>query len=327
MDNNDTLLCVENLEVTFALRAGSFQAVKGVSFRLGKGERLGLVGESGAGKSITGFSIINLISPPGRISGGRIMFEGRDLSKLAPEQMRSIRGDRVAMIFQDPMMTLNPVLTVGQQMVETVKAHRKVSTRQAREIAVEKLAKVHISSPERRLTQYPHEFSGGMRQRIVIAISLLANPALIIADEPSTALDVTIQAEIMELLLELCRNERMGLILISHDLGVVSQVTERMAIMYAGSIVEMGPTERIIANPRHPYTRGLLAALPGNQARRGRLNQIPGVMPGLANIPTGCAFHPRCQEVLDICRVSAPCLRGLDGVDVACHACGKEERP
>jgi len=327
VDNNDTLLCVENLEVTFALRAGSFQAVKGVSFRLGKGERLGLVGESGAGKSITGFSIINLISPPGRISGGRIMFEGRDLSKLAPEQMRSIRGDRVAMIFQDPMMTLNPVLTVGQQMVETVKAHRKVSTRQAREIAVEKLAKVHISSPERRLTQYPHEFSGGMRQRIVIAISLLANPALIIADEPSTALDVTIQAEIMELLLELCRNERMGLILISHDLGVVSQVTERMAIMYAGSIVEMGPTERIIANPRHPYTRGLLAALPGNQARRGRLNQIPGVMPGLANIPTGCAFHPRCQEVLDICRVSAPCLRGLDGVDVACHACGKEERP
>ncbi len=327
MDNNDTLLCVENLEVTFALRAGSFQAVKGVSFRLGKGERLGLVGESGAGKSITGFSIINLISPPGRISGGRIMFEGRDLSKLAPEQMRSIRGDRVAMIFQDPMMTLNPVLTVGQQMVETVKAHRKVSTRQAREIAVEKLAKVHISSPERRLTQYPHEFSGGMRQRIVIAISLLSDPALIIADEPSTALDVTIQAEIMELLLELCRNERMGLILISHDLGVVSQVTERMAIMYAGSIVEMGPTERIIANPRHPYTRGLLAALPGNQARRGRLNQIPGVMPGLANIPTGCAFHPRCQEVLDICRVSAPCLRGLDGVDVACHACGKEERP
>jgi len=327
VDNNDTLLCVENLEVTFALRAGSFQAVKGVSFRLGKGERLGLVGESGAGKSITGFSIINLISPPGRISGGRIMFEGRDLSKLAPEQMRSIRGDRVAMIFQDPMMTLNPVLTVGQQMVETVKAHRKVSTRQAREIAVEKLAKVHISSPERRLTQYPHEFSGGMRQRIVIAISLLSDPALIIADEPSTALDVTIQAEIMELLLELCRNERMGLILISHDLGVVSQVTERMAIMYAGSIVEMGPTERIIANPRHPYTRGLLAALPGNQARRGRLNQIPGVMPGLANIPTGCAFHPRCQEVLDICRVSAPCLRGLDGVDVACHACGKEERP
>ena len=320
----DTLLSVKDLEVTFALRSGDFQAVKGVSFDLDKGERLGLVGESGAGKSITGFSIINLISAPGRISGGSVLFEGRDLARLSPEQMRSIRGDRVAMIFQDPMMTLNPVLTVGQQMIETVRAHMDVSRAKAREIAMEKLSKVRISSPERRLGQYPHEFSGGMRQRIVIAISLLANPALIIADEPSTALDVTIQAEIMDLLLELCESERMGLILISHDLGVVSQVTQRMAIMYAGSIVEMGSTAKIIDNPLHPYTQGLLAALPGQQERRGRLNQIPGVMPGLTSIPPGCAFHPRCKAAMPECSSVTPALRDLGSVCVACHAVNKE---
>ncbi|MFP5222434.1 MAG: ABC transporter ATP-binding protein [Acidobacteriota bacterium] len=316
----ETLLQVKDLEVTFALRSGKFQAVKGVSFDVAKGERLGLVGESGAGKSITGFSIINLISQPGYISGGQVLFEGRDLSKLSPEEMRSIRGDRVAMIFQDPMMTLNPVLTIGQQMIETVRAHRDVSEDEARAIAMDKLAKVHISSPERRLKQYPHEFSGGMRQRIVIAISLLSDPALIIADEPSTALDVTIQAEIMELLLELCESERMGLILISHDLGVVSQVTQRMAIMYAGSIVEVGPTAEIITNPSHPYTQGLLAALPGLQKRRGRLNQIPGVMPGLTSIPPGCAFHPRCQNAMPVCSEKIPALCDHGAVRVACHA-------
>jgi peptide/nickel transport system ATP-binding protein len=320
MPAEDTLLSVKDLEVTFALRAGSFQAVKGVSFDLKKGERLGLVGESGAGKSITGFSIINLISAPGRITGGSVLFDGRDMTRLTPEEMRSIRGDRVAMIFQDPMMTLNPVLTVGQQMVETIRAHRDVSEEKAREVAMDKLSKVRISSPERRLKQYPHEFSGGMRQRIVIAISLLADPALIIADEPSTALDVTIQAEIMELLLELCRSERMGLILISHDLGVVSQVTERMAIMYAGHIVEMGPTAEIAQNPCHPYTRGLLAALPGHQERRGRLNQIPGVMPGLTAIPPGCPFNPRCMHAGPVCSKEIPVLSECGKVMVACHA-------
>lgn len=320
----DTLLQVKDLEVTFALRSGKFQAVKGVSFDVAKGERLGLVGESGAGKSITGFSIINLISQPGYISGGQVLFEGRDLSKLSPEEMRSIRGDRVAMIFQDPMMTLNPVLTIGQQMLETVRAHRNVSEDEARAIAMDKLAKVHISSPDRRLKQYPHEFSGGMRQRIVIAISLLSDPALIIADEPSTALDVTIQAEIMELLLELCESDRMGLILISHDLGVVSQVTQRMAIMYAGYIVEVGPTAEIITKPRHPYTQGLLAALPGLQKRRGRLNQIPGVMPGLTSIPPGCPFHPRCQYVMPVCSEKIPALCDHGAVSVACHAVKQE---
>jgi len=230
------------------------------------------------------------------------------------------------MIFQDPMMTLNPVLTVGQQMVETIRAHRAISRADAEALAVDKLSKVHISSPGRRLRQYPHEFSGGMRQRIVIAISLLADPALIIADEPSTALDVTIQAEIMELLLELCESDRMGLILISHDLGVVSQVSQRMAIMYAGSIVEIGPTPAIVRSPRHPYTQGLLAALPGLQSRRGRLNQIPGVMPGLTNIPPGCPFHPRCQLAMDVCRTELPPLVASGDQSVACHAVAREVR-
>jgi peptide/nickel transport system ATP-binding protein len=314
------LLDVNNLEVTFAMRAGKFQAVRGVSFSLDRGEHLGLVGESGAGKSITGFSIINLISKPGYISGGNILFEGRDLAGLSQEEVRRIRGNRISMIFQDPMMTLNPVLTIGAQMIETVLAHRRVSRAEARDIAVERINRVRISSPERRLSQYPHEFSGGMRQRIVIAISLLTDPALIIADEPTTALDVTIQAEIMELLLDLCSSRQMGLILITHDLAVVSRITQRIAVMYAGLIVETGPTAEVIANPRHPYTRGLINALP--QTRRGqkRLRQIPGVMPGLRNLPPGCAFHPRCELCRDVCATIQPDVRGLaSGVQVACH--------
>jgi peptide/nickel transport system ATP-binding protein len=319
------LLDVNNLEVTFAMRAGSFQAVRGVSFSLDKGEHLGLVGESGAGKSITGFSIINLISKPGFISNGNILFEGRDLAKLSLEEMRRIRGNRISMIFQDPMMTLNPVLTIGTQMMETVLAHRNVSRAQAREIALDRIRQVRISSPERRLSQYPHEFSGGMRQRIVIAISLLTDPALIIADEPTTALDVTIQAEIMELLLDLCTSRQMALILITHDLAVVSQITRNIAVMYAGVIVETGPTAEVIAHPVHPYTQGLINALP--QSRRGekRLRQIPGVMPGLRNLPTGCAFHPRCEYCREICRTVQPQPRLLpSGVLVACHREGPQ---
>jgi peptide/nickel transport system ATP-binding protein len=314
------LLNVNNLEVTFAMRAGRFQAVRGVSFNLDKGEHLGLVGESGAGKSITGFSIINLISKPGFISGGNILFEGRDLAGLSLEEMRRIRGNRIAMIFQDPMMTLNPVLTIGTQMIETVLAHRDVSRREAREIALDRIRRVRISSPERRLGQYPHEFSGGMRQRIVIAISLLTDPALIIADEPTTALDVTIQAEIMELLLDLCSSHEMGLILITHDLAVVSQITQRIAVMYAGLIVETGPTAEVIANPGHPYTQGLINALPQSRRNAKRLRQIPGVMPGLRNLPVGCAFHPRCTLCRDICKTEQPLPRTLpSGVEVACH--------
>ncbi len=315
------LLEVKDLEVNFALRFGDLTAINGINFTLDKGETLGLVGESGAGKSVTGFAIINLISKPGYISGGSITFEGRDLARLPDEEMRDIRGNRISMIFQDPMMTLNPVLTIGTQMVETLQAHGYISLKSAETIALEKLRKVQIPSPEKRLGQYPHEFSGGMRQRIVIAIALLTDPALIIADEPTTALDVTIQAEIMDLLLGLCTSEEMGLILITHDLAVVSQVTENIAVMYAGKIVETGSTAQIISNPRHPYTQGLIKALPGSLQPGARLNQISGMMPTLTDIPSGCAFHPRCHFRTDLCKRVLPVLFELPGTrqTAACH--------
>jgi len=300
------LLEVKDLEVKFALRIGELTAIDGVSFSLQKGERMGLVGESGAGKSVTGFAIINLISKPGFISGGQVIFNGRDLAGLSHEAMREIRGNQISMIFQDPMMTLNPVLTIGTQMIETLLAHRSITRAEAEDIALEKLKKVQIPSPEKRLAQYPHEFSGGMRQRIVIAIALLTDPEIIIADEPTTALDVTIQAEIMELLLDLCKTENMGLILITHDLGVVSEVTEKIAVMYAGKIVESGPTARIIDNPQHPYTRGLLKALPGSIKPGEPLSQIPGMMPTLMDLPPGCAFHPRCTLSVPRCQAEIP---------------------
>ncbi|MBC7354686.1 MAG: ABC transporter ATP-binding protein [Desulfomicrobiaceae bacterium] len=317
---SSALLQVRDLCVDFKLRTGPLPAVRHVSFDLAKGERMGLVGESGAGKSVTGFALLNLVSKPGHIASGSILFEGQDLVALSPEAMRQIRGNRIAMIFQDPMMTLNPVLTIGTQMVETLQAHFPMSTAEAEALALEKLRQVAIPSPEKRLRQYPHEFSGGMRQRIVIAIALLTSPSLIIADEPTTALDVTIQADIMELLLHLCETEHMGLLLITHDLAVVSQVTQKIAVMYAGAIVEMGPTENIVRAPKHPYTQGLLAALPQNAARRGRLNQIPGTMPTLSRIPSGCSFHNRCPKAADICRTTPPHVHPLaDGTAVACH--------
>ena len=316
----ETLLQVKDLTVAFALRRQHLTAVDGVSFSLSRGERLGIVGESGAGKSVTGFAVLNLVSKPGRITRGSIRFDGRELTTLTEEEMRSIRGNRIAMIFQDPMMTLNPVLTVGTQLTETLLAHRNISWSEAREKALATLRKVHIPSPERRLLQYPHEFSGGMRQRIVIAIALLTNPALIIADEPTTALDVTIQAEIMDLLLKLCEAEKMGLILITHDLAVVSQVTETIAVMYAGRLMEMGSTETITRNPQHPYTRGLLAALPQSGKGHRRLNQIPGMMPSLMEIPPGCPFSDRCSECEEVCRREVPLLTlKQSGCLAACH--------
>lgn len=319
------LLEVIDLEVKFALRFGELTAINGVSFFLDKGERIGLVGESGAGKSVTGFAVINLISKPGYISGGKVLFEGKALNRLSAEELRDLRGNRISMIFQDPMMTLNPVLTIGTQMVETLQAHRDISTKRAQAIALEKLQKVQIPSPGKRLKQYPHEFSGGMRQRIVIAIALLTSPSLIIADEPSTALDVTIQAEIMDLLLELCETEKMGLILITHDLAVVSQVTEKIAVMYAGTIVESGPTEAIINDPKHPYTQGLIKAIPGSLQPGTRLNQIPGMMPTLTDIPPGCAFHPRCEIGRGVCKIEVPPLIPIAGHDrmAACHMVGQ----
>ncbi|MEN8244923.1 MAG: ABC transporter ATP-binding protein [Thermodesulfobacteriota bacterium] len=314
------LLEVRDLEVKFALRFGDITAIDGVSFALDKGERLGLVGESGAGKSVTGFSIINLISKPGFIAKGSISFEGNTISEYSDARMRKIRGNRISMIFQDPMMTLNPVFTIGFQMIETLQAHQRISKGGARKIALQKLKKVHIPSPEKRLEQYPHELSGGMRQRIIIAISLLSNPAIIIADEPTTALDVTIQAEIMDLLQELCETDKMGLILITHDLAVVSQVTEKIAVMYAGKIIEYGPTDRVVHAPVHPYTHGLIGSIPGSIPPGEDLVQIPGMMPTLSDIPPGCAFNPRCELRRDICMQKTPILeQKQNGIMAACH--------
>lgn len=314
-----TLLSVRDLTVKFATRDSSVTALNQISFDLAKGERLGIVGESGAGKSITGFSLMNLLSYPGFIDNGTILFEGENIVQMSEARMRSIRGNKMAMIFQDPMVTLNPVLTIGQQMVETLRAHRKLSQKEAEQIAIVKLREVYIPSPEERLDQYPHELSGGMRQRIVIAIALLLDPQLIIADEPTTALDVTIQADIMELLLELCQSNKVGLILITHDLGVVSQMTERTLVMYAGKIIEAGRTREIINDPQHPYTQGLINALPQQTQPGSPLKQIPGNMPSLTAIPTGCAFNPRCEYALDHCRTTAPEIVQYAHVEVACH--------
>lgn len=313
------LLDVKNLEVCFGLRQGTVTALHNINFQLKRGERVGIVGESGAGKSVLGFSIINLISKPGYIKQGEVLFEGKDLAGLGHKQMRSIRGNRIAMIFQDPMMTLNPVLSIGEQMVECLQAHRKISVQDAHKIAVQKLQQVYIPSPETRLDQYPHELSGGMRQRIVIAIALLLDPDLIIADEPTTALDVTIQAEIMELMVELCERNNVALMLITHDLGVVSEVTQRTIVMYAGRVIEQGPTKEIINDAQHPYTQGLINALPQMGVAGERLNQIRGSMPSLQALPTGCAFNPRCDYALDICSQEMPTLQASGGCQVACH--------
>ena len=313
------LLSVNNLEVAFPLRTGTVTAIRDVSFELNQGERLGIVGESGAGKSVSAFAILSLISKPGYMSAGKIYFDGICLSDLNESEMQQIRGNRISMIFQDPMMTLNPVLTIGTQMEETILAHSKTKRADARAIAVEKLRAVQIPSAETRLKQYPHELSGGMRQRVVIAIALLTDPQLIIADEPTTALDVTIQAEILDLLLHLCNEFNVGLILITHDLGVVSQVTQRVLVMYAGRVIEQGKTSSIIENPKHPYTQGLIAALPEMTTPGEKLNQIPGVMPTLQDIPSGCPFHNRCKFVQQICRTTVPELKAHDSRSVACH--------
>ena len=320
------LLEVKNLEVCFAMRQGTLTALRDVSFSVDQGERVGIVGESGAGKTVAAFAILNLVAKPGYIAGGEILFEGKDLTALDAREMRHVRGNRISMIFQDPMMTLNPVLTIGTQLTETLHAHRDVGNDEAKSIALEKLAQVQIPSPTQRFDQYPHELSGGMRQRVVIATALLANPSLIIADEPTTALDVTIQAEIMDLLLALCDTSGVGLILITHDLSVVAQVTQRAVVMYAGRVVEEGPTRKIIRDSLHPYTRGLIGALPQQTTPGSRLKQIKGVMPSLANIPAGCAFNPRCEYVLDVCRTEVPEYSVEDDRRVACHMVAAQNR-
>jgi peptide/nickel transport system ATP-binding protein len=301
-----SLLTVDNLQTEFATRDGVLRAVQGVSFTLERGEVLGLVGESGSGKSVTGFSIMGLVDPPGRISGGSVRFDGQELIGKSEDQLRRLRGKRIAMIFQDPMMTLNPVLSVETQMVETVLAHERVSRDQARQRAAEALGRVGIASPESRLAQYPHQFSGGMRQRVAIAIALLHKPDLIIADEPTTALDVTVQGQILYEMQRLVREVGSALIWITHDLAVIAGLADRVAVMYAGRIVEDGPVDAVLDRPRHPYTRGLLDSVPANNVAQGkgaRLRQIPGMTPSLLKLGAGCAFRERCARAVDACAV------------------------
>ncbi|REG86533.1 ABC transporter ATP-binding protein [Marinomonas pollencensis] len=312
------LLSVSNLNVNFHLKGQDLAALIDVSFTLNRGERVAIVGESGAGKSVLGFSIVNLIDKPGYIKSGSIKLDNKEITKMTRPQLQEVRGKRIAMIFQDPMMTLNPVLTIGAQLVEAIRSHTRISFKDAKNIAIEKLHSVQIASPEKRFHQYPHELSGGMRQRVIIATVLLLNPDIIIADEPTTALDVTIQAEIIQLLLDICRNNSMALLLISHDLGVVSRIAERTIVMYAGRVVEEGPTLEIINDPQHPYTQGLLNALPQMALPGQRLNQIVGSMPPLNERPTGCAFHPRCPYATDQCRQQQPGFINSGVSTVAC---------
>ncbi|WP_088348797.1 MULTISPECIES: ABC transporter ATP-binding protein [Rhodomicrobium] len=290
------LLQVENLATHFFTRNGVAKAVDDVSFTLSRGEILGLVGESGSGKSVTGFSILRLVDAPGRIVSGRILLNGEDLASLDAEHLRAIRGKRIAMIFQDPMMTLNPVLRIDTQMIEAVQAHTSLSRSAALERCREVLAMVGIASPDERLASYPHHFSGGMRQRVAIAIAFLHEPDLIIADEPTTALDVTIQAQILAEVQKLCAGTGTALIWISHDLAVVSALADRIAVMYAGRIVEQGRTAALIEAPLHPYTRGLIDSVPSRNKRGVPLRQIAGMAPSILNLPKGCAFRPRCAR-------------------------------
>jgi peptide/nickel transport system ATP-binding protein len=302
------LLEVQDLSTHYFTRLGVVKAVEGVSLAVRRGEVLGLVGESGSGKSVTGFSILGLVDPPGRIVAGRIVFEGRDLVALREEDLRRLRGERVAMIFQDPMMTLNPVLRIDTQMIEAIRAHHpEVSESEARRRARDGLARVGIPAAEERLAAYPHQFSGGMRQRVAIAIALLNRPALLIADEPTTALDVTIQAQILFEVQKLCRDDGTALIWITHDLAVVGGLADRVAVMYAGRIVEQGPVDAVLDRPLHPYTRGLIGSVPSRNRRGVPLQQIPGMTPSPLKLPAGCSFRGRCPRADERC-VEMPAL-------------------
>jgi peptide/nickel transport system ATP-binding protein/oligopeptide transport system ATP-binding protein len=317
------LLEVKNLQTHFRTRAGVVRAVDGVSFYLERGELLGLVGESGCGKSVTALSLMRLVAPPGRIVGGEILFDGVDLLKLSESKMRAIRGDDIAMIFQDPMTSLNPVYTVGEQIAEALRLHRGMKRGEAKRAAVAAMEEVSIPDPARRADDYPHQLSGGMRQRVMIAMALACDPKLLIADEPTTALDVTIQAQILELLNELRRTRSLAVLLITHDLGVVAEVADRVAVMYTGRIVEESPVEELFARPKHPYTEGLLRSVPKLTAagveKATRLQSIEGVVPKLTELPTGCHFAPRCPHRMPRCSEEPLPLYPLEnGVEVRC---------
>ncbi|KAB2974579.1 ABC transporter ATP-binding protein [Streptomyces sp. SS1-1] len=315
------LLDVRDLKVEFRTRDGIARAVNGVSFGVDAGETLAVLGESGSGKSVTAQAVMGILdSPPGRITGGEVLFQGRDLLALGEEERRRVRGAGMAMIFQDALSSLNPVLTVGDQLGEMFVVHRGMSRKDARARAVELMDRVRIPGARERVKQYPHQFSGGMRQRIMIAMAIALEPALIIADEPTTALDVTVQAQVMDLLAELRREYRMGLVLITHDLGVVADVADRIAVMYAGRIVESAPVHDIYKAPAHPYTRGLLDSVPRLDLKGRELTAIRGLPPNLTRIPPGCAFHPRCPMARDVCRSDEPPLYAVSEVRAsACH--------
>lgn len=311
------MLEIKGLKTEVVTEQGNVTLIDDISISLAAGEVMGLVGESGSGKSVTGLSIMGLLDKPVQVTNGKIVFKGRDLRSASQKELQSIRGNRIAMIFQDPMSTLNPVLRIDTQMMEVVHAHQSVSKQIARERARDALGMVGIPSPEERLSAYPHQFSGGMRQRVAIAIALLMSPDLIIADEPTTALDVTIQAQILSIVQKLAREKGTALIWVTHDLSVVAGLAERLSVMYAGRIVEQGSTADLLRRPLHPYTNGLIASLPAHNQRGARLRQIPGTTPSVANMPKGCAFRPRCSSATDIC-LNPPALEAVEGRLLRC---------
>jgi len=320
------ILEVKDLKTYFYSSGKEIRAVDGVSFTLNRGEILGIVGESGSGKSVTSLSIIRLIpNPPGKIVGGEILFEGEDLLKKSEKEMRKIRGEKISMIFQDPMTSLNPVFTVEEQLIEVFRIHKKLKYNEARERAIELLKKVGIPEAEKRIKSYPHQFSGGMRQRVMIAMALALNPSLLIADEPTTALDVTIQAQILALMKQLQKEFDTSIIMITHDLGVVAEMCQNVLVMYAGRPVEYADVESLFTKPMHPYTIGLLNSLPRLSEDKKRLTPIDGTPPDLGNLSQGCAFYPRCSAKKEICTKITPKLKEVHGRQIACHLYQEEE--
>lgn len=325
----NTLLSVQNLTTVFDVPGAPVVAVDDVSFEIRKGETLGLVGESGSGKSVTAFSILQLLQPPGRVTKGRVIFQSRDLLALPEHEVRQVRGAGIGLVFQEPMAALNPVMRVGDQIAEALLVHKLANRRDARTHAIELLRAVKITDPEKRVDDYPHQLSGGMRQRVMIAVALACRPPLVIADEPTTALDVTVQAQILELLRDMKREFDVALLLITHDLGVIAETADRVAVMYAGRIVEQGPVRDIFRKPLHPYTQGLLASIPGGESG-SRLRAIEGVVPNLAALPPGCTFAPRCPYRMDVCTTAIPALVEIEpGHHARCylHSDKAEARP
>ncbi|MCE2878477.1 MAG: ABC transporter ATP-binding protein [Comamonadaceae bacterium] len=313
-----SLLQVQNLVVEFPTRRGTLRALDDISFDIAPGEILGVVGESGAGKSLTGASIIGLLEPPGRVASGQIVLQGQRIDQLSADEMRHVRGRKIGAIFQDPLTSLNPLYTIGRQLTETILAHLPMSPSQARQRAIELLQDTGIPAAEQRIDHYPHQFSGGMRQRVVIALALAAEPQLIVADEPTTALDVSIQAQIISLLKKVCKDRGAAVMLITHDMGVIAETCDRVAVMYAGRIAEIGPVREVINHSAHPYTQGLMACIPDMDSDRQNLNQIDGAMPRLNTIPSGCAFNPRCPQVHGRCGQERPELMSAGSTRAAC---------